>query len=84
MPSVASSCNLLEANDYMPLNPAGITAANYDKTYGLGSVWPSNAGGILRGSHYTAADEGGMFGMDLTRDITFRSDRIGFRCVYRP
>src|SRR5690606_22739929 len=47
IPSV--SCAALAAADYMPNNPAGIAAASYDSTYGLGFFTGGTSGAAVRG-----------------------------------
>jgi hypothetical protein len=46
-PDVA--CTDLAAADYMPLNPAGISSASYNSTYGLGQFFGGIGGATRRG-----------------------------------
>jgi formylglycine-generating enzyme required for sulfatase activity len=80
-PSV--SCGALAAAEYMPGNPASITAANYNNTYGLGSFYGGNQGAVLRGGTYNTLTNAGIFALSLNNSSA-AGPQNGFRCVYRP
>ena len=69
----------------MPANPAGVTAADYDRDYGLGAIrWPGVWYGntISRGGA-TNFTESGIFHVNYNQS-TDSWGGTGFRCVYRP
>ena len=79
------ACLDLDAIDYMPANPAGVLAANYDSDYGLGQFqFPQFATGntISRGGATNFPNSGAFWiGYNYSADAW---GGTGFRCVYRP
>ena len=81
------NCAALSAADYLPANPAGITAANYNSTYGLGIFYGGSGGASLRGGAWNTITYGtypGLFMLTLNEVSSSAYTSIGFRCVYRP
>jgi len=78
------SCGALSAADYMPGNPGGVTAANYNSNYGLGYFYGGSGGAALRGGTWNDGTGGGAFTLYLAFDASGTSAYIGFRCVFRP
>ena len=79
-PSV--SCGALSAAEYMPGNPGGAPAANYNRDYGLGYFYGGSGGAALRGGYWDAGTNTGAFTLVLYSGPSFTS--FGFRCVFRP
>ncbi|MFZ4715328.1 MAG: putative Ig domain-containing protein [Bacteriovoracaceae bacterium] len=78
------NCPALSSNDYMPANPANVTAANYNSDYGLGmNQFISGTMYGVRGGKYNNGAAAGIFTLNL-RDNGGANWQIGFRCVYRP
>ena len=82
-------CPDLTANDYLPLNPAGILTSEYTSSaYGLGrflgtsdSVRNGGTGvGGMRGGYYSDANAG-IFNLDLTHPNGSDYGHVGYRCV---
>lgn len=69
---------------YSPANPGNITAANYNSDYGLGQFEGGTGGAALRGGNYRNGVFAGVFSLSFSAFDDNTSDRIGFRCVYRP
>jgi formylglycine-generating enzyme required for sulfatase activity len=81
-PSV--SCGALAAADYMPGNPAGVVAANYNANYGLGLFYGGAGGAALRGGDWSNGTGAGAFTLSLFFAPSDAYTSVGFRCVYRP
>ncbi len=83
----AVSCGALAAVDYMPANPGGVTAADYDSDYGMGNFYGGSGGAARRGGNRTIGANGaGLFALHLNETPTSGAayTTFGFRCVYRP
>jgi formylglycine-generating enzyme required for sulfatase activity len=78
------SCGALAAADYMPANPASVTAANYNSNYGLGQLYGGGGGAALRGGGWSAGASAGAFTLNLGNGPGSAPANIGFRCVFRP
>ena len=78
------SCGPLAAAEYMPGNPAGVTAANYNANYGLGRFYGGAGGAALRGGHWGTGTYAGAFTLYLSDAPSYTYTSVGFRCVYRP
>lgn len=81
-PSV--SCGALTAADYMPGNPGGVTAANYDRNYGLGNFFGGSGGASRRSGAWNSATVAGVFTLNMTSNSSGAGTTLGFRCVFRP
>jgi hypothetical protein len=81
-PSV--NCSGLLDMDYLPGNPANINAADYDSTFGLGTLIGGTGGGTVRGGISSGGTDAGIFSLDFEFSASLSSPIIGFRCVYRP
>ncbi len=81
-PSV--SCGALAAADYMPGNPAGVVAANYNANYGLGRFYGGAGGAALWGGFWGGGTDAGAFTLILPLAPSNADTSVGFRCVYRP
>jgi formylglycine-generating enzyme required for sulfatase activity len=78
------SCGALSAADYMPDNPGGVTAANYNRNYGLGYFYGGAGGAAVRGGYWGNGAGAGAFTLDLSSVPGHASAGVGFRCVFRP
>lgn len=78
------SCGALAAADYMPANPASVTAANYNSNYGLGQLHGGGGGAALRGGVWNGGSGAGAFTLYLNNGPGGTAASIGFRCVFRP
>jgi hypothetical protein len=79
------SCSSLSAADYEPLNPAGISSATYNSTFGLGRMNGGTGGATLRGGSYNSSDgRAGIYHMIFNINSTQTFLDYGFRCVFRP
>ncbi len=70
--------------NYIYLNPASITSSSYNSDYGLGQIEGGNGGAALRGGDYYSGIYSGVFTLSFASSKATTSERIGFRCVYRP
>ena len=77
------SCGELSAAEYLPANPAGVTGANYNSTYGLGQLI-GGSGAALRGGAWSYGTFSGAFSLSLAYTPSDINTDFGFRCVYRP
>jgi hypothetical protein len=85
LPSVG--CTALAPLDYLPANPGGVTAEEYDRDYGLGNYYGGSGGAARRGGNRTIGPFGaGIFSLHINETPTSgaTSTTFGFRCVYRP
>ena len=80
----ALSCGALAAADYMPANPASVTAANYNSNYGLGQFFGGVGGAARRGGYWDNNFYAGVFDLALNVSSGHTENYIGFRCVFRP
>ena len=81
-----AACGALAASDFMPENPSGVVAANYNSNYGLGKFKGGAIGGVYRGGSWGAALLAGVFQVAMDADpsdLSYADPSIGFRCVYR-
>lgn len=78
------SCGALTAADYMPVNPASVTAANYNSSYGLGQFYGGPGGGVHRGGGWNNGSLSGVFTLVLNYASSSSYMFLGFRCVFRP
>ena len=78
------SCGALQAAEYMPANPASVTAANYNSNYGLGQLYGGGGGAALRGGAWGNGTNAGAFALSLYNGPGSTDTSIGFRCVFRP
>lgn len=78
------SCGALAAADYMPANPASVTAANYNTNYGLGKLYGGYGGAAFRGGSVYDGTNAGAFTLFLAFGPESTFADIGFRCVFRP
>ena len=78
------NCGALSNADYMPANPAAITASNYNSNYFIGKFRGSTNGYARRGGTYQSQNSCGIFLLGLDFKITQSSPGVGFRCVFRP
>lgn len=77
------SCGDLEAVDYMPSNPAVVTAANYNSNFGLGRFFGGTGGAAFRGGYRDNHALAGLFALSFYNSPVATATIIGFRCVYR-
>ena len=81
------SCGALAAVDYLPANPGGVSASDYDRDYGLGNYYGGSGGAARRGGNRTIGPGGaGLFSLHLNETPSSGAaySTFGFRCVYRP
>jgi hypothetical protein len=78
------SCAGLAAADYMPGNPGGVIAANYNSTYGLGRFYGGNGGAAQRGGFWFGGADAGVFSFWIHNHSAVEAPGVGFRCVFRP
>ena len=78
------SCGALAAADYMPANPASVTAANYNSNYGLGQLYGGGGGAARRGGGWGHGTNAGAFTLALNSGPGNTDSNLGFRCVFRP
>ncbi len=77
------SCGELSAADYMPLNPSGVSANNYNSNYGLGQFFGATGSGPLRGGFMSSTTNSGVFTLSLNPQPIGFFTYAGFRCVFR-
>lgn len=80
------SCGDLTAAQYMPANPAGLSAATYFLSdRGLGRFEGSaNDGAAIRGGSWNQWHNSGPFALNLAYGSGAIVIHTGFRCVYHP
>lgn len=78
------NCDALSSADYMPANPAGISASIYNSNFFLGRFRGNANGYARRGGTYQSQASAGIFLVDLGFMVDQKSGGVGFRCVYRP
>jgi formylglycine-generating enzyme required for sulfatase activity len=81
-PSV--SCGALSAAEYMPGNPGGAPAANYNTGYGLGIFGGGSGGAAVRGGSRGWGFYNGVFTLAFSFGPGVTYADYGFRCVFRP
>ncbi len=79
------NCSGLSASEYLPGNPAGISASSYNSTYRLGQVFVPGAAGLysVRGGKYNHSAFAGIYNLAIRSD-GLAHPQVSFRCVYRP
>ncbi len=77
------TCGALSIADYMPENPQGIIANNYNSNYGLGQFYGVGGGGVRRGGAWNYGSYTGLFTLDLYSAPGDSYIHVGFRCVRR-
>ncbi len=82
LPSV--SCAALQAADYVPGNPGGVSSASYNSSYGIGLLYGGSGGAGLRGGRWSDGVNAGIFSLYLAYGTLNASSNMGFRCVFRP
>ncbi len=92
-PDVAAQCPALTAAEYLPGNPANVTAASYTSTFNLGRIFgtlvdgggnPIGGGAAKRGGGFNSGGDAGLFTLSLQYESNEPDITLGFRCVYRP
>lgn len=77
------SCGSFSQDDYMPLNPSGVSPELYNSVYGLGRFRGGSGAALVRGGYYYGSGQVGLFSLSLSSGPEVSYASIGFRCVYR-
>ena len=84
MSPLSFTCEDLQPNDYLPLNPANRTEEDYmANNSGVGKVRGGPGGYALRGADWSNGALAGIFSLSLINSTNY-SKYYGFRCVCRP